>query len=109
MGGGQRPLAIPQSGRMNTAGSVAVQQSATPAGTDTIGTSLQVSGNVQGSVPGPPPPPGVVTLTLADAVKRGLETNLGTISATNASSLASAQRIQALSALLPQISASAGE
>ena len=108
-GGAGRPLALPQSGRMNTAGSVSVQQSATPAGADTISTSVQPSGNLQGSVPGAAPPPGAVVLTLADAVRRGLQTNLGTIAAANASGQATAQRIQALSALLPNISAGLSE
>ncbi len=108
-GTGPRPLSLPQSGRTNGAGSVAVQQNATPAGVDTIGSSVQVGGNLSGSVPGPALPAGPFTLSLADAVKRGLQTNLGALTATNASSGMAAQRIQALSALLPNISASASE
>ncbi len=94
---------------MNGAGSVGVEQSATPSGTSTIETSVQVGGNLQGSVPGAAPPAGAVTLTLAAAVKRGLETNLGTITAVNAGSGAAAQRVQALSALLPNLSVGATE
>lgn len=108
-GAGPRPLSLPQSGRTNSAGSVAVQQNATPAGVDTIGSSVQVGGNLSGSVPGAAPPPGPFTLSLADAVKRGLQTNLGALTATNASTGMAAQRIQALSALLPNVSASASE
>ena len=93
---------------MNTAGSVAVEQSATPAGTATIGTSVQVGGNLQGSVPADVPA-GPVSLTLADAVRRGLETNLGVITAQNTNRQAAAQRIQALSALLPNLSVGASE
>ncbi len=54
-------------------------------------------------------PNGPLTLTLNDAVKRGLATNLGAISADNSLSAARAGRIQALSVLLPNISVSAGE
>jgi outer membrane protein TolC len=103
-----RPLPLPASGRTQPAGSVSVEQTATPAGTSTIGTSVQVSGNLQGSVPGTTPP-GAITLTLAEAVQRGLQANLGSISAQNANREAAAQRIQALSALLPNLSLGAGE
>jgi outer membrane protein TolC len=89
---------------MNSTGSVAVEQTATPSGAETIGSSVQVSGNLRGSIPGAAPPPGVIALTLADAVKRGLEYNLGAITAANGNTAAAAQRIQALSALLPSIS-----
>jgi outer membrane protein TolC len=108
-GAATRPLVLPQSGRVNAAGSVSIEQSTTPAGTATIGTSVQVGGNLQGSVPDPSIPAGSITLTLADAVKRGLQTNLGTITAVNANSEAAAQRIQSLSALLPNISIGASE
>ncbi len=94
---------------MSAAGSVAVEESATPAGTATIGTSVQVGGNLTGSVPGAAPAPGAISLTLADAVKRGLGANLGTLTASNASAEAAAQRAQALSALLPNVSIGAGE
>jgi outer membrane protein TolC len=48
-------------------------------------------------------------LTLAEAVKLGLQTNLGIIAAGHSTAAASAQRIQALSALLPNISANTSE
>ncbi|HLJ50278.1 MAG TPA: TolC family protein [Bryobacteraceae bacterium] len=107
-GGSARPIALPQSGRMSPAGSASMQQSTSGAGVDTVNTSIQVGGDLQGSVPGAAPA-GAVTLTLADAVRRGLETNLGLIAAGNSSGAAAAQRIQALSALLPNISANASE
>jgi outer membrane protein TolC len=100
---------LPQSGRTNSTGSVSIDQTATPSGTATIGTTVQVSGNLQGSVPGEPPLAGLLMLTLADAVKRGLLTNLGVITSVNANGEASAQRIQALSALLPNISIGVSE
>ena len=103
------PLRLPQTGRTGAAGSASIQQSASPVGTNTINTNVQVSGNFAGSVPDRNPPAGPITLTLADAVRRGLQTNLGVISASNSSAAAAAQRIQMLSALLPNIYASLGE
>ncbi|MGD0670403.1 MAG: TolC family protein [Bryobacteraceae bacterium] len=50
-----------------------------------------------------------ITLKLVDAVRRGLETNLGVISANNSSATAQSQRIQMLSGLLPNISANASQ
>jgi outer membrane protein TolC len=108
-GGVSRPIALPQSGRINPAGGVSVQQSTSPAGVETINTSTQVSGNLQGSVPGPKPPAGTISLTLADAIRMGLQTNLGIIAAGNSNAAAAAQRIAALSALMPYIAASASD
>jgi outer membrane protein TolC len=102
-----RPIVLPQSGRATTAGTVIVQQSTVPSGVDTISSSTQVSGNLQGSVPGPVLPPGPISLSLTDAVKMGLQTNLGVISAGYSSQAAAAQRLQALSALYPYVSAGA--
>jgi outer membrane protein TolC len=82
--------------------SVATQQSAN-------GSSIQVSGNYQGSVPGANVPPGPIALGLTEAVKRGLATNLGAVSANNSVSAARARQIQALSTLLPHIAVNAGE
>jgi outer membrane protein TolC len=76
---------------------------------ETVNTAIQVQGNLQGSVPGKPPAAGPIALTLADAVKMGLRTNLGVIAAGNSSSAASAQRILELSRLLPYISVNASE
>ncbi|MGH9480481.1 MAG: TolC family protein [Terriglobales bacterium] len=50
-----------------------------------------------------------VALTLEDAIERGLRQNLAPLLAQDASQLARAQRLQALSALLPQVDLSAGE
>lgn len=104
-----RPLTLPPSGSVGPSGSVSVQQSASTAGTNTVNTALQVSGHLQGSVPASNLPPGPIALTLVDAVRRGLLANLGVISAENSSTTAKSQRIQTLSALLPNISANASE
>jgi outer membrane protein TolC len=102
-------MVLPQSGRMSPAGSVSVQQSTSPAGVDTISTSVQIGGNLQGSVAGAEPPPGPIGLTLANAIKMGLATNLGVIAAGNSSIAARAARLQALSALLPNLSVNASD
>ncbi len=108
--GPNRPAMLPLSGRTSQAGSVDAQQSATGAGgVNTITSSVQVTGSYRGSVPSHDVPAGAITLTLADAIKRGLNTNLGPISANNAVSAARAERIQALSALLPNIAVNASE
>jgi outer membrane protein TolC len=89
---------------------VGAQQTAVAGqGSATVNSSIQVSGNFAGSVPGKDLPPGPVMLTLADAVKRGLAANLGPITAGNATRASRAASIQALSALLPSISAGAGD
>jgi outer membrane protein TolC len=57
----------------------------------------------------PNAPAGALTLTLAEAVRRGLEFNLGKIGADAASRQAIAQQASARSALLPNITASISE
>jgi hypothetical protein len=49
-----------------------------------------------------------VRLSLPDAVKRGLQTNLGIVTSGVSSSIVRAQRAQTLSQLFPQITASIG-
>jgi outer membrane protein TolC len=104
-----RPIALPESGRDQVAGSVSIQQSTSPSGSDTLNSSVETGGALQGSVPGANPPAGSITLTLADAVERGLKTNLGIMAADASSASARAQRIQMLSALLPNLSANTSE
>jgi outer membrane protein TolC len=109
-GGTSRAAPLPVSGRTNQTGSAASQQSASPgAGVGTISSSVQVSGDFSGSVPAQNLPGGAITLSIADAVKRGLEANLGPISAANSVAAAGAGRKQALSALLPNIGVNASE
>jgi outer membrane protein TolC len=95
---------------MNQAGSVTAQQSASPAGgVSTINSSVQAGGALSGSVVGASFPPGPIALSLADAVRLALRWNLGSITADDSARAARAERIQALSALLPNISASASD
>jgi outer membrane protein TolC len=103
------PLALPPSGRTSPAGAVSVEQSASPAGTNTINSSVQIVGDLNGSVPDSSVPAGPISLTLADAVARGLKANLGLISAGIQSAAATSQRVQMLSVLLPNVSANASE
>ena len=103
-----RATQLPLSGREQTGASV--QQSATPSAgssVNTLNTQVNIQGAYSGSELDPNPPAGSVTLTLADAVRRGLEFNLGKIGADAASRQAEAQRLSARSSLLPTVSASA--
>jgi outer membrane protein TolC len=104
-----RPLALPPGGNVSPAGSVFIQQNASVVGANTVSTGLQIGGNLQGSVPDANAPAGPVALTLVEAVRRGLTANLGVISAENSSAAARSERIQMLSALLPNISANASQ
>lgn len=109
-GGTTRASPLPASGRNGQAGSVTADESANPgSGVATVNSSISVSGDFAGSVPSNNLPLGPVRLTLNEAVKRGLEANLGPISAGNLASIAQAQRAQARSALLPTIGISASE
>src|SRR3954469_6265438 len=103
-GGPSRALTLPLSGQTGMAGSASAQQTVNPgSGVSTVNSSVQVSGNLNGSISGGEVPPGAIRLTLADAIKRGLATNLGPISSANAQAQASANRLQGRSALLPNI------
>jgi outer membrane protein TolC len=105
-----RAVQLPLTGAQ--ASGASVQQSATPTGTssvNTVNTQVNVQGAYAGSVLDLNPPSGSVTLTLSEAIRRGLEFNLGKIGADAASRQALAQRIAARSSLLPSVSASASE
>jgi outer membrane protein TolC len=92
------------------AGSTAAQQSSAPgSGINTVTSNVEVTGEYQGSIPSRALPPGPITLTLAEAIKLGLAANLGTITADNSVRAMRAERLQALSALLPNISANASD
>ncbi len=63
----------------------------------------------QGSVPRGTASSTPLALTLHDAIDRGLKANLGLLVSDSASESVRGQRLQALSALLPQVHAQAGE
>jgi outer membrane protein TolC len=105
-----RATQLPLSGRQQTGN--AVQQSATPptgSSVNTLNTQISVQGAYSGSTLDQNVPPGSITLTLADAVRRGLEFNLGKIGADAASRQAEGQRLSARSSLLPAVSAGLSE
>jgi outer membrane protein TolC len=77
-------------------------------GVNVIQPSVVVTGNFQGSTPVSFTTEGPLQLSLVDAVKRGLQFNLGVITSDVASVTVKAQRMQVLSQALPQITASAG-
>jgi outer membrane protein TolC len=72
-------------------------------------TALSQTSQFQGSVPTGAASPAPLALTLHDAIDRGLKANLGLLVSDSASETARGQRLHALSALLPQLDAKAGE
>lgn len=96
-GGLSHAAQLPMSGSVSNGGVSATQS------------SVQVSGPYAGSIVSGDTPAGPIKLTIADAVKRGLASNLGPISANDAARSARAQRLIALSALLPNIAANASD
>jgi outer membrane protein TolC len=108
--GSSRANPLPLSGRGDQPGSVSAQQApAEGSGVATVNSSVEVSGDFLGALPQNGQAGGALALSLADAVKRGLAANLGAISADNNVRASRAQRIQDLSALLPNITANASE
>jgi outer membrane protein TolC len=109
-GGAQRSTPadqLPASGRL-APGTVAAQQQAAPiGGANVVNSSIQIGGDFQGSVPSDKVPAG--PLTLADAVKLGLGANLGVLTADDTARASRAQRLRALSNLLPSVSIDASE
>lgn len=92
----------------SSAGNVEAQQSTTgSAGSNssvnTLNSTIQVSGGHQGSIPDPKAPQGSLTLTIADAIRRGLQFNLGGVTAGVSVRQVRAQRLAALSQILPNI------
>ncbi|HTF65225.1 MAG TPA: hypothetical protein VK638_21340 [Edaphobacter sp.] len=102
-------IQLPASGRSQSSDEVSSQQTTSQGtGANVLQPSLSIRDNYQGSVPGTPVPSGPLTLSLVDAVKRGLRANLGIVSANVSSASVRAQRVRVLSQLLPQITASLG-
>jgi outer membrane protein TolC len=94
--GGPQPILVPLSGRATPGGAV----------TATVGaatTGVQVQGGLAGSIRAPEAA-SASPLTLADALRRGVEYNLGVLNLSQAVAQTRGQRIVARSALLPNIS-----
>jgi outer membrane protein TolC len=89
-------------------------QVAYPAGSSSpsLGTLLQQQNAAENPLLGSrpvPPQPGVLSLTLLDAIDRGLKYNLGIILSERGNESAAAARLRAMSELLPHISAHVAE
>jgi outer membrane protein TolC len=100
-----RAVQLPLSGRTTQTGGVATVQSPTPPGVpsvDTVNIQVDVQGTFQGSIPsaatGVP-----IVVSLADAVRRGLQFNLGPVTLRNIELQARGTKLQARSALLPNL------
>ncbi|HEX5226545.1 MAG TPA: TolC family protein [Bryobacteraceae bacterium] len=102
-------MQLPGSGRQTPGAVVTEQQAAPSPGTNVVNSSIQIGGDFAGSVQDGKTPAGSVTLTLADAVKLGLAANLGVLTADDTSRAARAERLRALSNLLPTVSIDASE
>lgn len=101
-------MQLPASGRtQQSSGSVNSQQTTSQStGADVVQPSVNVTGNYVGSINLRNLPSGPLKLSLVEAVKLGLQANLGTVTANLSSAASRAQRLQALSQLIPQITAS---
>src|SRR5579862_7431523 len=75
----------------------------------TASQAISQTSQFQGSVPTGTASSTPLLLTLHDAIDRGLKANLGLLVSDSASESARGQRLHALSALLPQLDAQAGE
>jgi outer membrane protein TolC len=100
---------LPESGRQAPGSVTTLQQAAPSPGANVVNSSVQIDGDFQGSVQGDKTPGGPVTVTLNDAVKLGLAANLGVLTADDSARASRAQRLRALSDLLPYVSIDASE
>jgi hypothetical protein len=112
--GSQTPRAqqVQLSGRSQGGASVVVQQSATGSTSSSVNTlnpTVQVQGSYAGSVDAAVPGSGAVDLTFASAIRLGLTYNLGGLASDSSARQLRAQRLSALSALLPNIYATLAE
>ena len=99
-------IQLPLSGRAGQSGSVATSQQPVPGATtsvNTINTTIQVQGPYAGSTNGAARAPFTGTLSLRDAVQRGLTYNLGAVGMAQAVRQAQGQERVARSALLPNL------
>ena len=113
-GSSQIPQAqqVQLSGRAQGGASVVAQQSAsgsTSSSVNTVNPTITVQGSYQGSMPGPVLGDGPISLTLADAIKRGLQYNLGGLDSAAAARQQRGLRLSALSQMLPNIYATISE
>jgi outer membrane protein TolC len=110
--GGAQANQLPLSGRTGQAGGVAATQSPVPGTTNSVNTinpAIQTSGPYTGSAQSTGKMPFSGTLSLRDAVARGLEYNLGTVGLTLAMQQAHGQERIVRSTLLPNLNGTLSE
>lgn len=101
-----RPIELPLSGRTGQPGSVVTVQNPLPSGlqsVNTITSNVQVQGAYSGSVPSAQTPGAPMSLSLDEAVRRGLQYNLGAIVNQQGVRREEAMRARERSALLPYV------
>jgi outer membrane protein TolC len=109
---GPSPVVLPASGRNAQGGSVGVSQqpvAGTTSSVNTLNPNVSISGPYGGSARSTTAMPFSGTLSLEDALKRGLTYNLGAIGVAQSARENGAQVNIARSALLPNINSSLGE
>lgn len=104
---------LPISGRQSQqSGSVMPQQSTSQGGSSSVDvttTNIQVQGGYRGSVPASDVAVSSVAITLEQALRMGLEFNLGAVTSGASLRQVRGQRLAALSQLLPMVNAVASE
>jgi outer membrane protein TolC len=113
-GSEQSPQAqqVPLSGRAQNGGSVSAQQTASGSASssvNTVNTTIQVQGPYQGSIARAVTGDGPIPMTFPEALRRGLQYNLGAFDAVASVKQLRAQRLNVLSQLLPNIYATLSE
>jgi outer membrane protein TolC len=102
-----RAQQVSPSGRAQSGISVQAAQSSSGNGANssvnTVNSTIDVSGDYQGSISDPHAPQGPLRLNIEDAIRRGLRFNLGAISANASVRQLRGERLAALSMLLPNI------
>ncbi len=111
--GPTRTTPIPLSGRGTPDNPVSVTQQTTPGSTgnsvNLLDSTVMVQGPYAGSTPLGKLSPGMMPLSLQDALKLGLKANLGKLSQETGVEQAEGQRLAARSALLPNVNIGAAE
>ena len=109
---GAQATQLPLSGRTSQSGSVTATQSSTPGVASTVNTlnpTVQVQGAHSGSISGISNSPFSGNLSLRDAIRRGLEYNLGAVGLAQAVRQAHGQTRVARSVLLPNLTGDLAE
>jgi outer membrane protein TolC len=111
-GGGPSAVVLPASGRNNQGGSVGAAElpvAGTTTSVNTLNPSVQISGPYSGSARSTTAMPFSGSLSLQEALERGLAYNLGAVGLAQAARQTSAQVTVARSALLPNINGNLSE